>query len=148
MTRRADIGRHERRHFNPHEREARDGDKRRIPAPGLDFNPHEREARDAPEVKPLRLHNDILIHTSVKLVTHSDIYLHGGQENFNPHEREARDCLFLRMAIILRYFNPHEREARDPAVVGVGHPVSDFNPHEREARDQSSHLSVYKANSF
>ena len=36
---------------------------------------------------------DILIHTSVKLVTHSDICSPGGAENFNPHEREARDVV-------------------------------------------------------
>ena len=55
-------------HFNPHEREARDIRKHGAYITGDNFNPHEREARDR---KGMRLPNwkEILIHTSVKLVT-------------------------------------------------------------------------------
>ena len=56
------------RHFNPHEREARDYASSFISASISNFNPHEREARDAPRSSP----SSALIH-------------------FNPHEREARD---------------------------------------------------------
>ena len=55
-----------------------------------DFNPHEREARDAVLQCIFRLVN-ILIHTSVKLVTNIFGSL-SVRSHFNPHEREARDA--------------------------------------------------------
>ena len=55
-------------HFNPHEREARDGGIRMSEQFTKDFNPHEREARDPT--------------SSCALTT---------LMYFNPHEREARD---------------------------------------------------------
>ena len=55
-------------HFNPHEREARDGAHAVREVSRRDFNPHEREARDGAH--------------AVREVSRRD---------FNPHEREARD---------------------------------------------------------
>ena len=55
----------------------------------------------------------ILIHTSVKLVTHLAPSRPSLKNNFNPHEREARDGHLLSKLIAGHYFNPHEREARD-----------------------------------
>ena len=100
----------------------------------IDFNPHEREARDLSAIFPPR-YLQILIHTSVKLVT----------------------GLFQRRQLVWLDFNPHEREARDvysfqaPLEVGILIHTSvklvtsrkgekkqwtiNFNPHEREARD-------------
>ena len=79
---------------------------------------------------------EILIHTSVKLVTSSCISRITARSHFNPHEREARDSngeyVMKASAVILIHtsvklvteklrrfrrrrcdFNPHEREARD-----------------------------------
>ena len=78
---------------------------------------------------------DILIHTSVKLVTLMDFFNVPLSTDFNPHEREARDRgvntdrrirpILIHTSVklvthhVLRfnadkyYFNPHEREARD-----------------------------------
>ena len=56
---------------------------------------------------------EILIHTSVKLVT---CPLGGSipwSLYFNPHEREARDITASVLSAVTPYFNPHEREARD-----------------------------------
>ena len=100
-------------YFNPHEREARDNDKRRNAGRIRDFNPHEREARDpasaysptariyfnphereARDDHPRREGDDaeiILIHTSVKLVTRRESSGRHARKDFNPHEREARD---------------------------------------------------------
>ena len=100
-------------YFNPHEREARDLHNYVAADEAKDFNPHEREARDMawrwfdPAVKQILIHtsvklvtsnavnadsiSSILIHTSVKLVTRGD-YPHARKDlHFNPHEREARD---------------------------------------------------------
>ena len=60
----------------------------------------------------------ILIHTSVKLVTHQRARIQRGLHHFNPHEREARDVSADGQIILPKYFNPHEREARDK-----GHPL-------------------------
>ena len=54
----------------------------------------------------------ILIHTSVKLVTAIDAIRAKLRWHFNPHEREARDAKGS-FTVILDPFNPHEREARD-----------------------------------
>ena len=54
--------------FNPHEREARDAAIIASARTILDFNPHEREARDVKDSMN-RVVWEILIHTSVKLVT-------------------------------------------------------------------------------
>ena len=59
----------------------------------LNFNPHEREARDKPK-HYLRLFDEILIHTSVKLVTCCEAVCTYRPRHFNPHEREARDLNF------------------------------------------------------
>ena len=56
--------------FNPHEREARDHAQNAPQETPADFNPHEREARDLFYCMSYNLSN-ILIHTSVKLVTES-----------------------------------------------------------------------------
>ena len=56
------------RHFNPHEREARDCSFLSFKYFRHDFNPHEREARDFKPLREVKLVG-ILIHTSVKLVT-------------------------------------------------------------------------------
>ena len=58
------------RHFNPHEREARDVFANTKSATNYYFNPHEREARDRAGCDAHVAHY-ILIHTSVKLVTHN-----------------------------------------------------------------------------
>ena len=76
--------------FNPHEREARDGNDRTFHRIRLYFNPHEREARDA---MPLTCRVGLIY--------------------FNPHEREARDAVSRGVHSYTAYFNPHEREARD-----------------------------------
>ena len=55
--------------FNPHEREARDQACRAGSLRCGDFNPHEREARDLKQATPSHAPEEILIHTSVKLVT-------------------------------------------------------------------------------
>ena len=76
------------------------------------FNPHEREARDVfifnsfsktnilihtsvklvtDAAQPWCQSEHILIHTSVKLVTRDRRADTGRHEDFNPHEREARD---------------------------------------------------------
>ena len=64
---------------------------------------------------------DILIHTSVKLVTK---YGQAGaieRTDFNPHEREARDRRHSgRPPRPSLYFNPHEREARDAETAKTG----------------------------
>ena len=121
-------------HFNPHEREARDDLRQRVVGVGTDFNPHEREARDVfcglggifcrilihTSVK-LVTHGRsdictkpiILIHTSVKLVTPTQKSTSLARRNFNPHEREARDRRERSIRPQRRHFNPHEREARD-----------------------------------
>ena len=56
-----------------------------------DFNPHEREARDV-NVWSKNCGGEILIHTSVKLVTSRYNRPWPPAIHFNPHEREARDC--------------------------------------------------------
>ena len=56
------------------------------------FNPHEREARDPFRCVSTAASN-ILIHTSVKLVTILFEHLLRGRRYFNPHEREARDMV-------------------------------------------------------
>ena len=56
-----------------------------------DFNPHEREARDREDICVRRRWCQILIHTSVKLVTPQSLSLGRLHIDFNPHEREARD---------------------------------------------------------
>ena len=56
------------RNFNPHEREARDDIYGEVAKATIDFNPHEREARDSVG-QPVDPEGLILIHTSVKLVT-------------------------------------------------------------------------------
>ena len=61
----------------------------------------------------------ILIHTSVKLVTHLAPSRPSLKNNFNPHEREARDGHLLSKLIAGHYFNPHEREARDEANINL-----------------------------
>ena len=80
-----------RRHFNPHEREARDVivicQRPHLP---LNFNPHEREARDQRRRRKQQIRG-----------------------NFNPHEREARDRFAGNSRTAGKNFNPHEREARD-----------------------------------
>ena len=57
------------RNFNPHEREARDPDRHGDNLKRRYFNPHEREARDLKQATPSHAPEEILIHTSVKLVT-------------------------------------------------------------------------------
>ena len=57
-----------------------------------DFNPHEREARDWHVAEAPNGKFNILIHTSVKLVTSSWRPSHIRSCYFNPHEREARDA--------------------------------------------------------
>ena len=59
------------------------------------FNPHEREARDLRTTANRAPLDGILIHTSVKLVTHSFAQRGRWSRNFNPHEREARDISFI-----------------------------------------------------
>ena len=56
---------------------------------------------------------DILIHTSVKLVTPRYDADSKSERYFNPHEREARDLEIAAGGNLLQHFNPHEREARD-----------------------------------
>ena len=125
------------RHFNPHEREARDDSEHVSLYKIHDFNPHEREARDPvmifatsrtyhfnPHEREARdgghscvLHgNSILIHTSVKLVTQpllvfppkSAILIHTSVKLVTMAAR--------RIALRPMNFNPHEREARDIAA--------------------------------
>ena len=78
------------RHFNPHEREARDDSEHVSLYKIHDFNPHAREARDVTSIQ--RFHR------------------HG---YFNPPEREARDPVMIFATSRTYHFNPHEREARD-----------------------------------
>ena len=61
----------------------------------------------------LLLNIQILIHTSVKLVTPRHLPRLPRGDDFNPHEREARDWLRCILWRRRDYFNPHEREARD-----------------------------------
>ena len=55
------------------------------------FNPHEREARDIELDEGYFKIAQILIHTSVKLVTYLASACAATGRHFNPHEREARD---------------------------------------------------------
>ena len=82
-------------------------------ARGSYFNPHEREARDFTFGVITACLIQILIHTSVKLVT--PLRIPRGQRvfHFNPHEREARDRSTISSCFVVVDFNPHEREARD-----------------------------------
>ena len=80
---------------------------------------------------------DILIHTSVKLVTTANSQHWGDETYFNPHEREARDPLLVGHKPRPENFNPHEREARDLPIQFCAEVAEHFNPHEREARDYS-----------
>ena len=77
------------------------------------FNPHEREARDGTCDGCGEVHRNILIHTSVKLVTRYIRRNPTFRVDFNPHEREARDVYSTTTSLKHRHFNPHEREARD-----------------------------------
>ena len=61
----------------------------------------------------IEYYNEILIHTSVKLVTIANLIDKKAEEDFNPHEREARDPAHSAGERGCRDFNPHEREARD-----------------------------------
>ena len=101
------------------------------------FNPHEREARDQ-EKENLEEYANILIHTSVKLVTQAKRAQSHEIKHFNPHEREARDGRQHDQYAVLRHFNPHEREARDAFQAKNTVLLFDFNPHEREARDRNA----------
>ena len=100
------------------------------------FNPHEREARDGRAARPRVLRLYILIHTSVKLVTNHKQQYRFSWGDFNPHEREARDQPISQRWGHHDDFNPHEREARDITFDIIGPSYQDFNPHEREARDE------------
>ena len=59
---------------------------------------------------------NILIHTSVKLVTRHRADSSPQVPYFNPHEREARDAVTAHHAGAQGHFNPHEREARDKEI--------------------------------
>ncbi len=80
------------------------------------FNPHEREARDASKWQKL-LRLQILIHTSVKLVTgycyffepKVRILIHTSVKLVTTAISSPEKCC--------KYFNPHEREARDHGLI-------------------------------
>ena len=68
---------------------------------------------------PLHADSSILIHTSVKLVTHRESETQHALADFNPHEREARDdaqrCLCRGIGILIhtsvKLVTPRERRA-------------------------------------
>ena len=90
----------------------------------------------------------ILIHTSVKLVTSSattknifkKILIHTSVKLVTRGLGISQN--------ILTYFNPHEREARDSRETQPFMELHYFNPHEREARDLSSPLSLLRRRRF
>ena len=147
-------------YFNPHEREARDAMASRKQSVCPDFNPHEREARDY-QVSTSLLTWQILIHTSVKLVTqrgnperkNDDILIHTSVKLVTRQHNGKKTCYIILIHTSVKLvtwlysspqgahhnFNPHEREARDDAGRGKGVPPRYFNPHEREARDLKAH---------
>ena len=126
--------RHLRHHFNPHEREARDERGGGKTDAGFYFNPHEREARDD-KVIFSAINANILIHTSVKLVTRGRllsvrlgrILIHTSVKlvTFVPGRRyRLRPILIHTSVKLVTYLISHR-----------GHRHENFNPHEREARD-------------
>ena len=87
----------------------------------------------------------ILIHTSVKLVT------------LRISSMYVRHWILIHTSVKLvtrdhgsrdtgrAYFNPHEREARDVERSNSRMKDTDFNPHEREARDLDPQSSIGRA---
>ena len=79
----------------------------------------------------------ILIHTSVKLVTQMNTVYSLLISNFNPHEREARDIDPTTNEVNrLILIHTSVKLVTDPNQ-RQRHCNCDFNPHEREARDRS-----------